>query len=469
MPVVKSIIFALAIFILVAFSSAQQAMARETPSLPAVWTVQQAVRFALANSPDSRMTKQRIDVAKAMVQQSQAAFYPRLGISGQYRQTNTPMYSFGNILNQGEFNQSINFNDPGRTDNLNLAANLGYRLYNGGRNLAGLKAAKGAAAAATSNSAALQGRLAFEVVRAFFTIIQAGETMQARQSQVEAFGASLAVAQARFGAGALLRTELLNLEVQEAGAKENLIRAKHALEMAKRGFLNLLGLPGSTVTLAPNQDNVVVPPPEATSSKRPELRSLDAMIQAASARVRQAQGSRYPTADAFASYQVDQGYDISSGSGNSWLAGVKVNYTLFEGNRIAATLAEARIRLNEIKEQRHKLELGINLEVEQARLTLKQSEERLQVTGKMVELAQENARLNRERFKEGVVLSSDLIEVENRLTDARVRQVVAKTSHRIAVADLRRAVGLAQFENSAGSGLDAQAPTKSNQKKGGGE
>ncbi len=40
-------------------------------------------------------------------------------------------YSFGNILNQGAFDNSIDFNDPGRTDNLNLKAEIAYRLYNG--------------------------------------------------------------------------------------------------------------------------------------------------------------------------------------------------------------------------------------------------------------------------------------------------------------------------------------------------
>lgn len=467
MPVVKTSLFSLTLLLLVAFSPSTYA-SDQAPATT-VWTVQQAVRFALTNSPDSRITKQRIAAAQAMVRQARAPFYPRLGVSSQYSRTNTPMYSFGNILNQGKFNQSINFNDPGRTDDLNMAAHLDYRLYNGGRSLAGLTAAKEAATAAARNSASLQNQLAFQVVRSFFSIVQAGETMQARQSQAEAINASLAVAQARFAAGALLRSELLNLEVQEAGAKENLIRSRHAQELAKRGFLNLLGLASGTVIIDPLQDNPVTPPPEATGAGRPELQSLDAMILAAKAKVRQAEGDRYPTADAFASYQVDKGYEISEDSGNSWLAGIKMNYTLFEGNRSTAALAEARVRLNEVKEQRRKLQLAISLEIEQAKLALRQAEERLQVTAKMVELAEENARLNRERFKEGVVLSSDLIEVENRLTDARVRQVVAKASHRISLADLRRALGLPQFEEPAGPGAIGSTLVDNNQNKGGGE
>ncbi|HIJ78822.1 MAG: TolC family protein [Desulfobulbaceae bacterium] len=469
MRIRKLSLLSLLLFLAVALSLPTLSMADAQPALPAVWTVQQAVRFALANSPDSRITRQRIDAARAMVRQSKAAFYPRLGISSQYSQTNNPMYSFGNILNLGAFNQSIDFNNPGRTDDLNLAAHLEYRLFNGGRDLAGLGAAKASVTASSSDAQALLGQLGFEVVQSFFVIVQAGETVQARQSQVEAISGSLAVARARFEAGALLRTDLLNLEVQEADARENLIAAQHGLELAKRGFLNLLGLEGGQVVLDPQPDMVLPVPLDTSCDRRPELQSLDAVIQAAEARVRQAEADRYPTADAFASYQVDKGYDPLEGSGNSWLAGVKVNYTLFEGNRSGAVIAEAKIRLIEAREQRRKLTLAIGLEAEQARLALRQAEERLQVTGKMVELARENARLNRERFKEGVVLSADLVDVENRLTDARVRQVAAKVGHRIAVADLRRAVGLAQFEESAEQGALAPASVANNQNKGGGE
>jgi outer membrane protein TolC len=91
------------------------------------------------------------------------------------------------------------------------------------------------------------------------------------------------------------------------------------------------------------------------------------------------------------------------------------------------------------------MELAFNLEREQAALTLNQEEERLKVTGKMVESATESARLARLRFKEGVLLSSELINTENRLTDARLSHALATSSRKIAIADLRRAVGLAQF------------------------
>jgi outer membrane protein TolC len=69
----------------------------------------------------------------------------------------------------------------------------------------------------------------------------------------------------------------------------------------------------------------------------------------------------------------------------------------------------------------------------------------LQVTEKMFLQAQESARLSRVRFREGVILASDLMDIETRLTEAQVRQTAARSAIRVAIAELRRATGLAQF------------------------
>jgi len=172
---------------------------------------------------------------------------------------------------------------------------------------------------------------------------------------------------------------------------------------------------------------------------------MAAMMNAQEAAVRQAGAGNRPSADAFGSYQIDKGMEPDDGSGNSWTTGVRVNYTLFNGQQTAAAIDRAKAQLAEAKEQQRKMELTFNLEVEQATLALHQEEERIKVTGKMVESATESGRLARIRFKEGVLLAAALIDTENRLTDAQVSHALATAARKIAIADLRRAVGLAQF------------------------
>lgn len=427
------------------FFSVTASGAESTPEIPALWTARNSVAFSLANSPDSRVTLQRMEIANAAVAQSRVAYYPHVDISAGYGQTNNPMYSFGNILNQGAFSPSIDFNDPGRTDNINVRAGVEYRFYNGGRDQAGVEAAEAGLAGSKMNLQSVHARLAFEVLRSFQSIIQAQEMLAARKTSLAAIDSSLTVARARYDAGGLLKADLLSLEVQQSRASENLILAGHGLELSQKIFLNLLGLREGVVTIDPQSGNEQKLPQDRSYGARSELQSLIHAEEAAEAQLRVAESGNLPTVDGFASYQYDKGY-IMDGDGDSWIAGVKVNYRLYEGNKTTADVAKAKALLATIRAQRDKVELGMDLEVKQADINYRQAVQRLQVTAKMVEQAEESARLSRTRFLEGVILSSDLIDVETRLSDALVRQSVAKATIRIAMADLRRAMGIAQFD-----------------------
>jgi outer membrane protein len=412
---------------------------------PAIWTAREAVQIALHNSPDSLIAQQRIVSARAAMAGAKSQFTPEIGLSSEYSQTNNPIYSFGNILNQGRFNNTIDFNNPGRTDNLNFKIQAQYRLYNGGRDQAAVEAALAGEKGSIANLVVVHHQLGFEVIRLFLTIAQDQETVSARESAVAAIRASLAVARVRYEAGTLLKADFLNLEAQEAAASEDLIQTRHILELSKHSFLNLLGFQTGEVIINPRDAVDQDPPKTLDYSHRPELQVLNNAIIAAEAEVRKAEGSRYPTMDGFAGYQVDNG-SVLGGSGDSWIAGIRVNYTLFDGDRAKAGIAAARSRLSELKEQKVKTELALNLELQKADLDYQQAGQRVLVTEKMVTVARESARLNRVRFQEGVVLSSELIDVEKRLTDALVRQSAAGTMRRTAIANLKRAVGIPQFD-----------------------
>jgi outer membrane protein TolC len=435
-------------------SAGSPARAGEAP--PTAWSAETAVRFALQNSPDSQMGRQRIEGAQAAIALEKSASYPQVALVSQYGQTNNPMYSFGNILNQHEFSQDINFNRPGRTDNLNNSLQLGYRFFDGGRNRAGVNAAEAGAAASRFELAAVQGRLAFEVVRAFNLIDQAEGMIKIRQAEAESVAAALSYAQARFEEGVLLHSEVLDLEVQQARTNEELIRARHDLARAQQIFLNLLGLAEGEARITRDPANEQEIPTTDDPQHRPELASLDAQLGAAKARLRQSRAGRYPSLDGYAAYGVDQG-SITGGDGNSWQAGLKLQYNLFDGHRREAETARATAGLGETAELRRKTELAVGLEIKQARLTLADAEERLAVSEKSVTLAEESLRIKRERFSEGLVLAVDLIDAQNRLSETQVRRSDAAIARKIAIAELRHAEGLPQFvEQSSVSASAAQ-------------
>lgn len=409
------------------------------------WTLDRAVAIALEHSPDARVARARADGAQALVEQAGAAWLPRVALTGRYTDTNSPLLAFGSILNQRAFNFGLDFNHPGQIDNLNGTGTVAYNLYSGGRATAGRTAAKAGATAADLDSRAAQQQLATEVVKATLNLRKAREAVTAVEGGVRAYAAAVAAAQARFDAGQLLKADLLSLEVELAQTRESLSAARHGAALAARAFQFALGLDPTDAPVELVDDDPALArlavPDTRDFTHRPELLGLQARVQAAEAMLRAARGGRQPNVNAFASYQYDQGWKLNRGA-DSWLAGVSVDLNLFDGGQTSGKIRQSSAELTQVKEQLRKATLGIGLEVEQARLAHDDASERLAVSAQAVAQATESAALSRARFEQGALLTADLIGVESRLLEAQMRHTFAAADERIAIADLRRALGL---------------------------
>ena len=409
------------------------------------WTLDRAVATALERSPDARAARARIDGAQAMVDQSQAAWRPQVSLAGRYTNTNSPMTAFGSILNQRAFNFGLDFNRPGHVDNLNATGTVAYNVYAGGRATAGRTAAQAGAEAADLDLRAAHHRLATEVVRAALNLRKARESVTAVEGGVRAYEAAVNVARARFEAGQLLKADLLSLEVQLAQTRENLSSARHGAALAARAFHFVLGLDATESSVELLDDDPALArlasPDTRDFSQRPEILGLQARVRAAEAMLEAARGAKRPTVNAFASYQYDHGWKTAR-SGDSWLAGLAVDLNVFDGGQTAGKLRQSNAEVTQVREALRKATLGIGLEVEQARLAHADATERLAVSARAVEQATESAALTRARFEKEALLTTDLIGAESRLLEARLRRTVAAVDERLALVELRRALGL---------------------------
>lgn len=409
------------------------------------WTLEAAVHTALENSPDARIAQHRMAGAQALEQQARAMLMPQVTLSAGYSQTNSPMMAFGSILNQRAFDFSLDFNHPGTIDNLNATGTVAVNLYSGGRASAGRRAARAGVAATEHDEGATRNQLIATTIASYLNIIKAREAVGAVEAGVRAYEAAVANAQARHDAGQMLKADLLSLEVQLAQTRENLTTARHGRALAERSFLFVLGIAPDAEPVELVDDDPAVAalrsPDSMDFSRRPELLGLRERVRAAEAMTRVARGARHPEVNAFGSVQHDRGWETNE-SGNSWMAGVAVKLNIFDGGSTSGKIQQAEAELEEVREMLRKAELGVGLEVEQARLAHDSALERLAVATTAVVQAEESAALSRARFQQGALLTADLIGVEGRLIEARMRHAVAAADERIALAELRRAVGV---------------------------
>ncbi len=408
------------------------------------WTLERALEQALSRNPDAHMAQQRIAAAQAVLDQANAAFWPRLQFQSSYTRTDNPMLAFGDILNQRASSSSLNFNHVPDMDDANAKGLVTLPLYAGGKNLAGRQAAKANAEAARQENETVRAELAFQVVCAFHTVLKTRQFINAAQAGVSSLETNLGVANKRLETGALLKSDVLDIEVRLAQAREDLVRARNAEALAERALRNLLGIEGGEFKVADTAPSVAAPD-SGDFSGRAELAAAAQRERAAQEQVRGAKAGYLPRVSAFGSLDYDYGTRFNQ-DGESYTAGALLQWDIWDGKLTRGKVREAEAQLESAHEQQRKLRLALALEVEQARLELQTANERLRVGEQTVAQASESANLIRARFEQGMALSSQLLDAETALVAARVRRAEAEADQHMAIAALRKALAIPQLE-----------------------
>lgn len=408
------------------------------------WTLQRALTEGLAQNPDARLAQHRIAAAQAELDQANAAFWPKLQVQSVYTRTDNPMQVFGSILNQRAYSSGLDFNDVPDTDDLNVKGLLTVPLYAGGRNRANRQAAKAATLARRFDNAAVRNSLGFEIARAFHTVQKARQFVRAAEAGVTALENNLAVGRKRLAGESILKTEVLDIQVHLAYAREDLIRARNGVTLAESALRNLLGIEGGEFSVAESVPSVRVPDGKDTHA-RAELGAARSREQAAEELLRAAQSGYLPRVSAFGSLDYDYGWKWDRG-GRSYTGGALLQWDIWDGRLTRAKAREAEANLSVTREEERRLRLALDFEVEQARLELNTAVERLKVTQEVVGQAEQSAELTRSRFEQGMALSTQVLDAETALVTARVRRAEAEADQLIAVAALRKALGLPQLD-----------------------
>jgi outer membrane protein len=412
------------------------------------WTLERALEQALAHNPDTQLARHRITAAQAGLEQANAAFWPRLQFQSSYTRTDNPMMVFGSILNQRAYpyppSASLNFNNVPEADDLNTRGMVTMPLYAGGRHKASREASKANTEAAREDDAAVRNALGFEVARGFHTALKTREFIRAAEADVNSFQTNVTLANKRLEGGTLLKTDVLDLEVRLAQARENLVRARNANALAIRTLRNLLGIQEGELEIVDSAPSAAAPD-SGDFSGRAEIAAARHRERAAVEQARGAKAGWLPRVSAFGSLDFDYGRKFENGGG-SYTVGGLLQWDLFDGNLTRAKVREARANVASAREAQRKVWLALDLEVEQARLELNGANERIAVTQQAVSQALESANLTRARFALGTALSTQLIDAETALVNTRVRRAEAEADQRIARAALRKAVGLPLLE-----------------------
>lgn len=415
-----------------------------------VFTMRQAIDYALENNPEIGIMQARIEQADAQLGQALANFYPQFKASLSYQHSDNPAQAFAMIIAQRRLNfNSGDFNHPGGVDNYRPQVTATYSLFRGGQDYYLSQAAELGVATSELEKTATRHHLINNVTAAFYGYLAARDAHELSLRSIKAVQSELDQSRIRFDAGTLLKSDVLSLEVQLAEARDAQIQAANAIEIAKAMLKTLLGLSAEQDFAIDESQTQALP---ATPSdfdallnqalnQHPELQAAEKRVAIAEQQLNAAQAAHLPRADAFVSYGSDSKDLAFSSNRDNVSAGVMVEVDVFSGFATQEKVKKAEHELTAAREFARRIRLRVENQVKTARLKLLEALNREQVTSVSVTAAEEALRLVKEQRDAGVVTVTRYIEAEVARDRAKTRDISARYDALRAEAELNQATG----------------------------
>ncbi len=451
---------------------ADDAAARALRSLyvPDGLTSDRAVQEVVATSPDLRRTKALLKEAKGGALRAMSGLVPQLELLARASKL-SPVEEAGIPLpvDQGELETAIGLLEdpiarelwtgltevrfPSLTTQYATNATLTYSFT---RSLAeampAYRAAKKSKEAAKFQIQAELNDVAFDGRQAYYEYARAEASLAVANFALEAAVSQRKETESFFKAGSAAHVDLMRVRAQEEAARVAVEQAKLGVEVAARALQTLMHTE-ERPSLGEDLSEEVTETPTETEKEllerayqnRPDLLALRKYIEVTSHELKSAKGRGAPNVLARGSVQysnpnlriVPQQERFVA----TWEVGAVIRWT---PNATVAASGRARELQADLERANADVQLikdAIRVEVAEGYNGILAARSAIASARSGLEAAREGYRVKREQLRAGIVNTTDLLQAQAELIRAQVDLVDSSIGIRVAMAQLRRAIG----------------------------
>ena len=329
----------------------------------------EALEIALKQNPEIRSVRAQRKATEAKVRKSQSDYFPQVALSSGYTRYEEPTVIIP-IHEIGVF-------PPLDNDLFYAVSQVKWPLFNGGRTVAAIRAAK----ASANESVALEDLTEMQLIERITQIYIQSQELQDKEALIIA---RLNVLQQSYHELSILLQEgrVSPADLALVTSSLELTRAdKLEIESTSNQLAIRLGqLLGTNSPIQPlifmkndfNEDNVLQDTPEIASEiTGPQVRKSQARLDQAEALHSQASRSFWPKINGTANYFLHSGGNLDIFG--EWAVGVNINLPIFDGGRRTANVraAEASMKAAEeaLKSAQQAQNASLKIALEQWRLS----------------------------------------------------------------------------------------------------
>ncbi|MDB4768344.1 TolC family protein, partial [Flavobacteriaceae bacterium] len=278
------------------------------------------------------------------------------------------------------------------------------------------KAAKSALEAAELKESRTKAYMTLSLTRAYMELQLSYKAVSVLEKALKTANAYLKIAEDRYEAGHLLRSDVLSVRVAVGERKAQLEEARSGVRVASAQVAMLMNAPqdiqyvpiDSLTLLAEAQDFFYSP------LKRADIQALDLVTNAMKYKYRAAQMQFLPKLNAFGSYELHD-TSIFGTRAESYLVGAQLKWNLFKGGQQLGSTKKAKANFYKAAEQAVQYKNESELLFNKAKSQLDIASIQLETAGLAVSQLEEVVAISQNRFETGLARTSDVLDSQAQL------------------------------------------------------
>ncbi len=414
-------------------------------------SLREAVQLALAAHPAVEAGRSGVRAAETRIREARSGYLPKLNYSETWLRSNNPVIVFSSLLTQHQFTME-NFqlgplNRPDALNNFQSQIAIDQLVYDAGQTRLGIRSAELGRDISAEDERRTEMNTIANVVRAYHGAALAEESLKVADEAVRSAEADLNRARAIRSAGMSTDADVLSIEVHLAAMREQQIRRKADLDVARAALNEALGRPltethGLTtpLTAVSLTEKPLEQYERESGAERPEMRQARLASSLAETEGSSARAALLPQVVVHAGFEADRQRFINRGGAN-WLASASLRWNIFNGGADKARIDEADFGLQRARALASAAGSQIRLQVRRAYADYEAAVQRIEVAQAAVSMAEESLRITKNRYENGLSNVTDLLRTETALLETRNRRLSAVYDQRLAAVNLGLAAG----------------------------
>ncbi|MEP0823128.1 MAG: TolC family protein [Ignavibacterium sp.] len=410
-------------------------------------TLAEAVQSALARHPSLRIAEARSLAADERTSELRSGLFPQLRFTGRAALlSEVPEFTVPFLGPTPLF--------PSITENYGTRLSLQQTVFTGFRLKGSIDAADANAAAVRFEYQREKSDLIVNVTTAYWSAYRATRLEEVLRQSVEQVSAHLRDVQNYERQGLATTAEVLKVETQLSDIRVKLIQAQGALKIAQMTLNSLMGRALET-PVAPSDDPVALGEAGLPGSleeavriareRRPEIRASRERRAMQEALVTASAGGWYPSVVLAANFDYARPnprvIPPEDRWHRTWDVGVQVQWNIWDWFATESQTEQARAQLSQAEAVLAQVTDAVALEAAQSFFSLKEARERIDASRLGARQAQESYRITNEKFRQGLATSSDLLDAEVALLQARMTEANALAEYAVQQQRFRKGLG----------------------------